>query len=78
MSIPNEKKVLRVVSIVARIPNSNLRKGYIILDVNGEIMQTKTIKSRSGELVFIDANQIDLNSNDTAARIKVFSINANK
>lgn len=77
-----ERKVFRVVSIVARIPNSNMKKGYISVQVGSDannsekIIKTKTIKSRAGELVFIDAHQIFLESSDTAAHVKVFTISS--
>ena len=73
-----EKKVLRVVSIVARIPHSTFKKGYIKMQVGDQTIQTKTIKSRAGELVFIDAIQIPLDTADTAVRVQVFTVNINK
>ena len=77
-STVEEKKVFRVISIVARIPNSNLKKGFISIKIGNEEIKTKNMKSRSGELVFIDAHQIPLQNSDTSAEVKVYTINANK
>ena len=74
--VAKEKKVMRVVSIVARIPNSNMKKGFICIKVGDQVIQTKSQKSRAGELVFIDAHQIVLGDNDTDARVQVFTINS--
>ena len=41
-----------------------------------KIIKTKTIKSRAGELVFVDAKQLPLEYADTAAQVRVHSINA--
>ena len=71
-----------MVSIVARIPNSNMKKGYMSIQVGSDpnnqekLIKTKAIKSRAGELVFIDAHQIFLDPSDTAAQVKVYTINS--
>lgn len=56
-----------------------MRKGFIQIQVGSDsekIIKTKAMKSRAGELVFVEAKQIFLDPSDTAAQVGVYSINA--
>ena len=73
-----EKKVLRIVSIVARIPDSNIKRGSFTFEIGDEVVSTKAMRSRAGELVFIEAQQINVSDSDREAKVKVFSVNPNE
>lgn len=51
-------KVLRVASMVAKITGIKLKKGYVIITIGDRKVQTKPVRSRADELVFIESEEI--------------------
>ena len=60
--------------MVARIPNIKIKKAYITVQIGQKYIKTQDLRSRAGELVNIEPKKINLDSEDSNAKIKIYSI----